>query len=93
MLVAMEGNTRIGNLLLNAGADINAANDFGDTALSLAAHAGHIKFARWIVGLGASVDCHPHGHDMATWIKISSGLSPAKLTEVLAVVAHPASLH
>jgi Ankyrin repeats (3 copies) len=39
MLAAFEGNTTIGKLLISRGATIDKTNDFGETALSLAAHA------------------------------------------------------
>jgi ankyrin repeat protein len=42
MLAAMTGNTSMGELLVSNGADVNSANDFGESALSLAAHFGHI---------------------------------------------------
>lgn len=93
MLVAMEGNTYIAKMLFARGAKINAANEFGDTALSLAAHAGHLKIARWLLSVGASTDCRPHGHDMATWIKMSSGLPTIKLAEVLNLIGHKEHLH
>jgi len=38
MVAAMSGDTSIGILLLDHGADANKRNKFGDTALSLAAH-------------------------------------------------------
>src|SRR5882724_11359901 len=44
MLTAIEGNTAIGELLFAHGAELHTANDSGDTALSLAAHAGHEPF-------------------------------------------------
>ncbi len=93
MLAAMEGNARIGGMLFTRGAQIDACNDVGDTALSLAAHAGHVKFARWLLSVGASTDCRPHGHDMATWIKMSSGLSKNKLAEVLTLIGSKGHLH
>jgi ankyrin repeat protein len=86
MLVAIEGNTHIAKVLFARGAKINAVNDFGDTALSLALHAGHVKVARWLLSVGASTDCRPHRHDMATWIKMGSGLPEAKLAEVLTLM-------
>jgi ankyrin repeat protein len=39
MLAALEGNTTIAGLLIRHGASIHAVNDFGETALSLAADA------------------------------------------------------
>ncbi len=93
MLAALKGNTRIGKLLFAKGARINATNDFDENALSLAAHSGHVNFARWLLSVGASTDCRPHGHDMATWIKIGSGLPKDKLHEVLALIGHKEHLH
>jgi ankyrin repeat protein len=93
MLAAMEGNSQIGAALTARGANINVANDFGDTALSLAAHSGHLKLTRWLLSVGASADCRPHGHNMATWIKISSGLSADRLAEVLTIIGHKEHLH
>ena len=41
MPAAMEGNIAIGELLVSSGAELDTINDFGETALSLAAHGGH----------------------------------------------------
>lgn len=60
MLAALEGNLRIGELLISQGADRNAANKFGDTALSLSAHRGHVRFIKLLLGHGASIDCLPN---------------------------------
>jgi ankyrin repeat protein len=43
MAAAMEGNTSIGMLLIEKGADLDSRNKFRDTALSLAAHSGHLS--------------------------------------------------
>jgi ankyrin repeat protein len=88
LLMLVEGNTAIAKVLFARGAKVNAVNDFGDTALSSAAHAGHLKLARWLLSVGASTDCRPHGHDMATWIIMGSGLPKAKLAEVLTLIGH-----
>lgn len=44
MLAALEGNTSVCELPISRGADVNAATNFGETALSLAAHHGHMPF-------------------------------------------------
>jgi len=88
MLSAIEGNTGIGELLVARGARVDAINDFGDTALSLAAHKGHASFARWLLALGASTQCRPHGCDLRDWIKQTSGLPPDKITTMLALLGH-----
>ncbi|MGI0134976.1 MAG: ankyrin repeat domain-containing protein [Candidatus Micrarchaeaceae archaeon] len=43
MLAALEGNLKIGEMLISRGADVNATNKFGETALSLAAHHAHMR--------------------------------------------------
>jgi ankyrin repeat protein len=93
MLTAMSGGIRIGEALLNHGARVNAPNDSGDTALSLAAHSGHLKFIRLLLSVGATTDCRPHGHDMPSWIKLSSGLPDDKLAQVLTLIGHKAHLN
>lgn len=40
MLAALHRNTAIGRILVLRGANIDAINDFGETALSIAAHKG-----------------------------------------------------
>ncbi|MFW2374065.1 MAG: ankyrin repeat domain-containing protein [Gammaproteobacteria bacterium] len=43
------GYTSIGRVLYNAGADINAVNKFGATALSIAAGLGHVDFVEFLL--------------------------------------------
>jgi len=64
MLAAIEGNTKIGTLLLERGADVGALNNFGENALSLAAHTGHLPFVKVLKVHGASSDVCPHGHPL-----------------------------
>jgi uncharacterized protein len=44
MLAAIEGNTAVADLLVSRGADVNRANNFGDTPLSLAVAGNHSQF-------------------------------------------------
>jgi uncharacterized protein len=88
MLSAIEGNTSIGELLVSHGAKVDSVNDFGETALSLAAHKGHAPFARWLLALGASTECRPHGWDLGDWIKRTSGLPRDKITAILALLGY-----
>jgi ankyrin repeat protein len=46
MLTALEGNTNIGILLPDHGAKFEVPNAFGESALSLAAHKGHLPFVK-----------------------------------------------
>src|SRR5271154_373772 len=61
MVAAMEGNTSIGALLIEKGADLERRNKFCSTALSLAAHTGHPSFVELLLTSGASLECHPDG--------------------------------
>jgi len=89
---ATEGNTGIGELLVSRAATVDATNG-GDTALSLAAHKGHASFARWLLALGASTQCRPHGCDLRDWIEQTSGLPPDKITTILALLGYRQHLH
>ena len=64
MIAAMRGNTTIGKLLVEAGADLDYRNKFRDTALSLAVQTGHPSFVKLLLASGASLDCHPHGNSL-----------------------------
>jgi hypothetical protein len=86
MLSAVEGNSRIGELLIANGADLDKANDIGETALSLAAHKGHLRFVRLLLSAGASTECQPHGHSLDEWVTISSGLSREKIDSILSLI-------
>ena len=86
MLAAMEGNVTIGELLISKGATINNENDFGETALSLAAHGGHLPFIRLLLNHRASTDCRPHGTTLEGWLSVASGLPSDKIQAILAVI-------
>ena len=68
MRAAMNGNTSVGNLLIDRGADLNRRNKFGDTALSLAAHTGHHSYVKLLLDHGASLDGHPFGSSMESFL-------------------------
>jgi len=68
MDAAMQGNTSIGSLLIENGAELDRRNMHRDTALSLAAHTGHPAFVSLLLVNGASLDCHPHGNSFDIWL-------------------------
>lgn len=54
--------------MIRKGADINVANDFGKTALHLAAQKGHDKIAELLVKHGANVhSLDSHGRTPLFW--------------------------
>jgi len=93
MLAAVEGNTAIGKVLVSRGAKIDVINEFGDCALSLAAHKGHLAFAKWLLDLGASKQCRQHGWDLNEWIKQTSGLPAERIASVLDLLRDHRSWH
>ena len=86
MLSAFQGKTAIGQLLISRGSNVNATNSFGETALSLAAEAGHAAFVRLLLENGASTNCSAHGYSLSKWIKQSSGLPYEKIVAILGLL-------
>lgn len=61
MLAASKGHTPIVRFLLSAGADVQATNDFGASALAYAGLRGECRTIQVLLDAGASVDVRPHG--------------------------------
>jgi ankyrin repeat protein len=68
MIAALEGNTSIGSLLIESGAELDRRNKFHDTALSLAAQTGHPSFVSLLLTGGATLECHPFGNTFDAWL-------------------------
>jgi ankyrin repeat protein len=68
MMAALEGNTSIGSLLIESGAELDNQNKFRETALSLAAHSGHPSFVELLLKSGASLEGHPLGNTFDVWL-------------------------
>lgn len=68
MLAAIKGNTSIGGLLIEKGAQLDTRNNHRGTALSLAAHSGHPSFVRLLLASGASLECYPFGSNLEVWL-------------------------
>ena len=64
MAAALLGNTTIGRLLIDKGADLNRRSTVGETALSLATQSGHPSFVKLLLTSGASLECYPHGNSL-----------------------------
>ncbi|MDQ5940523.1 MAG: hypothetical protein QG632_249, partial [Candidatus Dependentiae bacterium] len=56
IVAAIRRHTEIAELLLQLGANVNAANSSGDTPLTLAAFMGHTEIAELLLQLGANVN-------------------------------------
>ncbi len=67
MMAALEGKTPIISFLLSAGADVNAINNFGESALSCAALEGECKIIQTLLDAGAAIDVRPHGLSLLTY--------------------------
>jgi len=71
MSAALEGNTAIGSLLIDGGAELDLRSKSRETALSLAAHTGHSSFVGLLLTSGASLDCHPFGNTFEDWLNFA----------------------
>ena len=69
MIAALTGNTSIGSLLIESGAELDVRNIHKETALSLAAHTGHASFVSLLLKNGASLECHPFGNTFDVWLE------------------------
>jgi ankyrin repeat protein len=76
----------IGRALVSHGANVDATNNSGEGALSLAAHKGHVTFASWLLDAGANRECRPHGLDLNDWIEQTSGLPREKISALLQLI-------
>jgi ankyrin repeat protein len=86
MLAALEGDTAVGRFLIGSGAELDQRNDFGETALSLAAHKGQVKFVELLGASGATDLGLPHGRAVDVFLREAAGLPEAVLTSVLAAI-------
>ena len=62
MLAAKNGNAAVVKTLVEAGADVNAADDHGTTVLMLAASAGSAEAVRTLIEHGADVNAREGAH-------------------------------
>ena len=53
---ARKGRKEVANLLINKGADVNAATDYGVTPLHTSAGSGHKEIAELLIAKGANVN-------------------------------------
>lgn len=68
MFAALEGNTSIGSLLIENGAELDTMNKSNWNALSLATHSGHSSFVRLLLNSGASLEDRPFGNTFDAWL-------------------------
>jgi ankyrin repeat protein len=82
MLAAMKGNSKIGELMIDAGADLNKRNPHRDTALSLAALCGSSSFVELLLAKGASLDCYPHGNSLDVYLDWLASFYPERMRRI-----------
>jgi ankyrin repeat protein len=82
MIAAMEGDTSVGRLLIEKGADLDRRNDHRDTALSLAAHTGHPSFVSLLLENGASLECYPFGNSIDVWLDWLAQYFPERMKHI-----------
>jgi ankyrin repeat protein len=77
---AVGGQTRICELLLGAGADVNAGGE-GDRPLHGAAARGHLGTAEWLLDNGADVNAH--GFEGRTALALALKTNQKEMVELL----------
>jgi ankyrin repeat protein len=82
MIAAMEGDTSVGRLLIEKGADLDRRNDHRDTALSPAAHTGHPSFVSLLLENGASLECYPFGNSIDVWLDWLAQYLPERMKHI-----------
>jgi ankyrin repeat protein len=73
MFAAEFGHVEVGKLLLANGADINAVDNFNDSALNVAAFHGQLEFAKMLVEMGAELNVPGYAGQTALGHAISRG--------------------
>jgi ankyrin repeat protein len=61
MLAAGKGNSKIGKLMIEMGADLNKRTTSGVSALSHATLCGNASFVELLLAKGAAIEGNPHG--------------------------------
>ena len=94
MLAAGTGNTAIGKLLIERGADINARTTFPQSSsqsspLSIAAISGKPSFIKVLLERGASLNASPYSgtfESYVDWLEKYSAATPEQLTNIRSVL-------
>jgi|SRR5271163_757615 len=83
ILAAGKGNSKIGKLLIDAGADLNKRTiNGGVTALSHAVLSGSASFVELLLAEGASLDCHPHGNSLDIYLDWVASFYPEPMRRI-----------
>jgi ankyrin repeat protein len=85
MLAAMEGNTAIGGLLIDRGAELDRVNKMRDSALTLAAWFKHPKFVRLLLDCGASLGHIRDGGSLDSflrWVEDYCGMTSEQTSQL-----------
>lgn len=81
MLASAKGHTEMAKVLIDKGADVNAAKPNGWTALMGAASSGHLDIVKMLVERGADVNArHAYGY---TGLKLAKGKNHKQIAEFL----------
>src|SRR5690554_563205 len=75
-----EGDVEEARRLIEAGADVSAANDYGATAMGLAAEVGHTELLELLLDAGADVDSpNPEGQTALMAVARTGNVEAARL--------------
>ena len=77
------GNSEIIRLLLHAGADVNATNQWAVSPLAMAAQTGKVRAVKLLLAAGAKVDVEPYGCSLLTFVLSGEGRNHPKIFQML----------
>jgi ankyrin repeat protein len=83
ILAAGKGNSKIGKLIIDAGADLNKlTTNGGVTALSHAVLCGSASFVELLLAEGVSLDCNPHGNTLDNYLDWVARFYPERMRRI-----------
>jgi ankyrin repeat protein len=83
ILAAGKGNSKIGKLIIDSGADLNKrTTNGGVTALSHAVLCGSASFVELLLGEGASLDCNPYGNSLDIYLDWVASFYPEQMRRI-----------
>lgn len=91
MEAASGGYVDVGRVLLDKGADVNAAPvpSSKDTALTIAADKGHFRFVELLLSRGAAVDVKNKKGNSPLWLACNGAVLSSSLTLCLFIAILP----
>ena len=85
MVAASNGDTRIGRLLIERGADVNTIGKHQGTALLHSAYEGNVSFVRMLLAAGASLNFHQR-INLEYWLRVFYRVPEVTIKKLLSLL-------